>query len=85
MVFGGSNRRELAVGVLLARRAPVKITILRRGKVVKTARIARAKAGKVSRVRFRSRVLRKRGLYQVRVVAGKGKSARRDRMWSRKL
>ena len=85
-VFGGSNGTRLSVSWLLSRRAPVEVTVKKVGtaKPVATYSLKSSKAGKVVRRTVKKASLA-RGLYEVTVVAGKGKSARRSTMWSRKL
>jgi hypothetical protein len=85
MVFGGSNGRELAVHWVLARKAPVRVTLSRGGKVVDRGRVFGRDARKVAGIRWSNPPLPGRGLYKVQVVAGKGKSARRATLWSRML
>lgn len=84
MVFGGSNRTRLGISYLLSRRAPVKVTVSRGKKVVARFSAKRSVAGKVVRRTLKKRTL-PRGLYRVRIVAGKGKSAKRATLYSRKL
>jgi hypothetical protein len=84
MVFGGSNHTKLGVSYLVKRRVPVTVTVRRGKKVVAKFSSKRSRAGKIVHRTLKPKGL-SRGLYQVRIVAGKGKSAQRATLWSRKL
>ena len=86
MVFGGTSGTDLTVSWVLARKAPVRVTVTKGAskKVLARFAVKRSKAAKVVRRTVKRQGL-SRGIYKVVVVAGKGKSARRSTMWSRRL
>jgi hypothetical protein len=84
MVFGGSNGRRLGASVLLARSTRVVVTMSHGKKTVARKTLKRAPAGKVVRLKFPKKGLKK-GLYRVTIVAGRGKSAVRAKLYSRRI
>ena len=85
MVFGGRNRARLGASFLLSRRARVTVVVTRAGKRVAKITRKRARARKVQHVHLKGRRFARRGVYRVRITAGRGKSAQRSTLYSRRL
>ena len=79
-VFGGRTGRRLTVRFTLARRARVRVDLVRRGKVVRrVARSRMVRAGRARTVRVRPRGLA-RGAYRVRLTIRRGGGAKARRV-----
>jgi hypothetical protein len=83
-VFGGTTRRKLGIAFRLGRAARVRITVTRKGKVVKRFRQRTYNARRTYRLRLGAKG-RKRGLYRVTLRAQRPGATATTRLSSRKL
>jgi hypothetical protein len=83
-VFGGPRDRALGIAFRLARPGGVRVEVLRRGRVLRTYRLASVRRHKTVRLRYGAR-RRPRGDYTVRLVATSGGTRVVARLVARRL
>jgi hypothetical protein len=82
-VFGGTRGRRLKGSFRLSHAMPAVLKVKRGKRVVYRKRLKRARGGHI--LRFRVPLRKARGLYRVTLVAGRGATAARARLYSRRL